>query len=150
MKINEITHLREAKEVVRKQYTSTKEVLADLAAAQFAPQGKSAKTYSSKNVKFSNPRSKAAYEISELSMLLKNNDDLSFFLDKVAEMVGDLDKKVSKPIMSIAVAALKAHAKLDLEKDPNAEPSDDDDEEDFGGPSDAELARQADRAARSQ
>lgn len=149
MKASEITRLREAKEVVRKQYTSSKEVIADIEAAQFAPQGKSAAKFSSKNIKkFSNPRSEAAFKISELSMLIKNNDELSMFLDKVADMVSALDKPVSKPVMNIAAAALKAHKKLDLKTDPDAEPSADDEEDPSWGPDDAEIARQADQMAR--
>lgn len=150
MKANEITRLREAKEKPRKQYTSSTEVIADIDSASYAEQGKSAAKFSSKNIRnFANPRAEAAFKISELSMLIKNNDELSLFLDKVADMVSDESKALGKPIMAIASAALKKHKTLSLKTDPDADPVDDDDE-DMGTPSDDDIARQADQMAKGK
>ena len=118
----DISTVEAKKEQTAKKYTNVKDVIADINSAVFGEMGKSQTKYSSANIKqWSDPRSEAAFKINELGMLIKNNDDLSLFLSKVSDLVGDSTKKLSPALQTVAKAVLDKHEKLNIAKDPDSD-----------------------------
>jgi hypothetical protein len=118
----EVSTVEAKKEQTQKQYTSVNDVISDLNKAVFAEPSKSQIKYSSANIqKWTDPRAEVSFKMDELALRIKNNDDLSLFLNKVATLVGDNSKQLSPALQQVVKAVMDKHKDLPMEKDPESE-----------------------------
>lgn len=118
----EVSTVEAKKEQTQKQYTSVNDVISDLNKAVFAEPSKSQIKYSSANIqKWTDPRAEVSFKMDELALRIKNNDDLSLFLNKVATLVGDSSKQLSPALQQVVKAVMDKHKDLPMEKDPESE-----------------------------